>query len=210
MDLFNQRPAKFENVNGCFGQQQGPTFSFNIKQEKETYSFNTKKAFREEEEEIQEFTNIPTYTFNIKTREEQKIQEHQNNPINYNQFSFKEERFNSRERYTPFFNKQMFDNTYNRQVVNLVENENVQSEVRHGISQVQNVQNGTTQNIQNGIHQVQNIRHGIPRGQSESSCQNRDRYHQVTGQENSTLTLCLLYTSPSPRDGLLSRMPSSA
>ena len=25
-----------------------------------------------------------------------------------------------------------------------------------------------------------------------------------------TLTLCLLYTSPSPRDGLLSRMPSSA
>ena len=27
---------------------------------------------------------------------------------------------------------------------------------------------------------------------------------------NRTLTLCLLYTSPSPRDGLLSRMPSSA
>ena len=25
-----------------------------------------------------------------------------------------------------------------------------------------------------------------------------------------TLSLCLLYTSPSPRDGLLSRMPSSA
>ena len=28
--------------------------------------------------------------------------------------------------------------------------------------------------------------------------------------EESILTLCLLYTSPSPRDGLLSRMPSSA
>ena len=27
---------------------------------------------------------------------------------------------------------------------------------------------------------------------------------------NSTLNACLLYTSPSPRDGLLSRMPSSA
>ena len=26
----------------------------------------------------------------------------------------------------------------------------------------------------------------------------------------STLRICLLYTSPSPRDGLLSRMPSSA
>ena len=28
--------------------------------------------------------------------------------------------------------------------------------------------------------------------------------------ENVTATTCLLYTSPSPRDGLLSRMPSSA
>ena len=28
--------------------------------------------------------------------------------------------------------------------------------------------------------------------------------------DNSSLTACLLYTSPSPRDGLLSRMPSSA
>ena len=28
--------------------------------------------------------------------------------------------------------------------------------------------------------------------------------------DNSVLYLCLLYTSPSPRDGLLSRMPSSA
>ena len=28
--------------------------------------------------------------------------------------------------------------------------------------------------------------------------------------ENATKELCLLYTSPSPRDGLLSRMPSSA
>ena len=27
---------------------------------------------------------------------------------------------------------------------------------------------------------------------------------------NKTLNYCLLYTSPSPRDGLLSRMPSSA
>ena len=29
-------------------------------------------------------------------------------------------------------------------------------------------------------------------------------------QSNSWSTVCLLYTSPSPRDGLLSRMPSSA
>ena len=31
-------------------------------------------------------------------------------------------------------------------------------------------------------------------------------YYQVTGDDSN----CLLYTSPSPRDGLLSRMPSSA
>ena len=30
------------------------------------------------------------------------------------------------------------------------------------------------------------------------------------GFENDQYTNCLLYTSPSPRDGLLSRMPSSA
>ena len=29
-------------------------------------------------------------------------------------------------------------------------------------------------------------------------------------EETTTTTTCLLYTSPSPRDGLLSRMPSSA
>ena len=28
--------------------------------------------------------------------------------------------------------------------------------------------------------------------------------------DNKTSVICLLYTSPSPRDGLLSRMPSSA
>ena len=32
---------------------------------------------------------------------------------------------------------------------------------------------------------------------------------QCSGTEGSPIT-CLLYTSPSPRDGLLSRMPSSA
>ncbi len=32
----------------------------------------------------------------------------------------------------------------------------------------------------------------------------------VEGTDNASKSLCLLYTSPSPRDGLLSRMPSSA
>ena len=33
---------------------------------------------------------------------------------------------------------------------------------------------------------------------------------QAPAVSNNQNTLCLLYTSPSPRDGLLSRMPSSA
>ena len=33
---------------------------------------------------------------------------------------------------------------------------------------------------------------------------------QLSTQDNDWLKICLLYTSPSPRDGLLSRMPSSA
>ena len=32
----------------------------------------------------------------------------------------------------------------------------------------------------------------------------------LISQNSLALTTCLLYTSPSPRDGLLSRMPSSA
>ena len=35
----------------------------------------------------------------------------------------------------------------------------------------------------------------------------KDRFHRILGGQNKS---CLLYTSPSPRDGLLSRMPSSA
>ena len=33
--------------------------------------------------------------------------------------------------------------------------------------------------------------------------------HMIMG-DNDKIKICLLYTSPSPRDGLLSRMPSSA
>ena len=36
----------------------------------------------------------------------------------------------------------------------------------------------------------------------------RDKF--LFGKEGETTYICLLYTSPSPRDGLLSRMPSSA
>ena len=32
----------------------------------------------------------------------------------------------------------------------------------------------------------------------------------LKAEEGDTVLVCLLYTSPSPRDGLLSRMPSSA
>ena len=38
----------------------------------------------------------------------------------------------------------------------------------------------------------------------------REKYEKENTDEKETTTGCLLYTSPSPRDGLLSRMPSSA
>ena len=40
--------------------------------------------------------------------------------------------------------------------------------------------------------------------------QTRDGFQVYNEQDNSGDKACLLYTSPSPRDGLLSRMPSSA
>ena len=40
-----------------------------------------------------------------------------------------------------------------------------------------------------------------------SLCQS---FHSVICSETAHVETCLLYTSPSPRDGLLSRMPSSA
>ena len=43
----------------------------------------------------------------------------------------------------------------------------------------------------------------------------RSKHHEMENQLNALIEIarnndCLLYTSPSPRDGLLSRMPSSA
>ena len=43
---------------------------------------------------------------------------------------------------------------------------------------------------------------------STGSCESKITY--IDGDEGVLLYRCLLYTSPSPRDGLLSRMPSSA
>ena len=38
----------------------------------------------------------------------------------------------------------------------------------------------------------------------------KENLSKQTGMKTSKIQSCLLYTSPSPRDGLLSRMPSSA
>ena len=48
-------------------------------------------------------------------------------------------------------------------------------------------------------------------GVSVATVKRLSRVHAVAAaQERARCRLCLLYTSPSPRDGLLSRMPSSA
>ena len=46
-----------------------------------------------------------------------------------------------------------------------------------------------------------------PSGKNTSRADERGSVERDTGLERAS---CLLYTSPSPRDGLLSRMPSSA
>ena len=43
-----------------------------------------------------------------------------------------------------------------------------------------------------------------------SGCGKSTTLRMIAGLETPTAGTCLLYTSPSPRDGLLSRMPSSA
>ena len=43
-----------------------------------------------------------------------------------------------------------------------------------------------------------------------STSDESDNSHTITFAGTAQLDTCLLYTSPSPRDGLLSRMPSSA
>ena len=40
--------------------------------------------------------------------------------------------------------------------------------------------------------------------------ENLASYDTIMNMQDVKLRICLLYTSPSPRDGLLSRMPSSA
>ena len=47
-------------------------------------------------------------------------------------------------------------------------------------------------------------------GVSDARLKMDDYPHQMSGGQRQRVMICLLYTSPSPRDGLLSRMPSSA
>ena len=49
-----------------------------------------------------------------------------------------------------------------------------------------------------------------PNAQSVSAWGGEDEENPVYGVVKIAIKACLLYTSPSPRDGLLSRMPSSA
>ena len=52
---------------------------------------------------------------------------------------------------------------------------------------------------------------GVPRDKFERVCVVVDKLDKIGAEAvKCMLTDCLLYTSPSPRDGLLSRMPSSA
>ena len=51
---------------------------------------------------------------------------------------------------------------------------------------------------------------GILAGTRIEVCQNHKKQSVLLFASDTLVAICLLYTSPSPRDGLLSRMPSSA
>ena len=59
---------------------------------------------------------------------------------------------------------------------------------------------------------IQSLKDEIKATQKRIQSENRKEKSSVRRVSNLSeeISLCLLYTSPSPRDGLLSRMPSSA
>ena len=65
-----------------------------------------------------------------------------------------------------------------------------------------------------GINNVKFRKPVLPGDQLVITCEllsiKRQRFGKVKGEAHVDGKFCLLYTSPSPRDGLLSRMPSSA
>ena len=64
---------------------------------------------------------------------------------------------------------------------------------------------GAALHIYDAIYQQDKVQHILVRHE-QAAVHAADGYARATGKVGT----CLLYTSPSPRDGLLSRMPSSA
>ena len=76
----------------------------------------------------------------------------------------------------------------------------------------QNEETKDEQNIQIGGLRSETIDQEL-RQESDDSLtkpRNESLREEMSGEEAEQRLSCLLYTSPSPRDGLLSRMPSSA
>ena len=80
---------------------------------------------------------------------------------------------------------------------------------------------GAVLNIYDAVFQQNKFKHVLVRHE-QAAVHAADAYSRSTGKvgvalvtsgpgaTNAVTGICLLYTSPSPRDGLLSRMPSSA
>ena len=64
--------------------------------------------------------------------------------------------------------------------------------------------------IANKISTLKDLLHYLPRKHLDRSNITKIKDIQAGNKYNIVGRVCLLYTSPSPRDGLLSRMPSSA
>ena len=83
-------------------------------------------------------------------------------------------------------------------------------------SSFDDIPNGSTKEILLGAKTGSHYQSILPKDSASStSSQRRDTSKTINSMKASSATkagykTCLLYTSPSPRDGLLSRMPSSA
>ena len=67
-----------------------------------------------------------------------------------------------------------------------------------------------SQNIEEYRRSLKQFSYNMVTSVMQPSPRKKERGQCMTGVDQDQIKTCLLYTSPSPRDGLLSRMPSSA
>ena len=99
--------------------------------------------------------------------------------------------------YAKQFNIELFDDVYQKDGIDVPFEQIVDESTKSGVKVSDYISSNNFKKKALSIPQDQSLLTGTPEAGKESKA-------------GSPLQSCLLYTSPSPRDGLLSRMPSSA